>query len=168
MIMAHRRHKQRRTTKRRIKKSVRAAARTQKTHIGGSRYEYVLNPDFEFFSELKAIMLKASSSEKEQLTRTISKLGRIKLAVISGVFLDSQNANVELNNAMADLLIVGEDISKKKLSAFLKQLEADVGSEIRFGIMDKEEFDYRYTMFDRFVRMLLEGPHEKIINRIGI
>lgn len=156
MTMSYKKHKQKRTM------------HPQKHLIGRQRYEYALNPDFEFFSELKSIMLKASSSEKERLTRQISKLGRIKLAVISGIFLDSPNANVELNNAMADLLIVGDDINKKKLSAFLKQLEAEVGSEIRFGIMDKEEFDYRYTMFDRFVRMLLEGPHEKIINRIGI
>jgi hypothetical protein len=34
--------------------------------------------------------------------------------------------------------------------------------------MEKEEFIYRHGMFDRFVRVLLEGPHEKIINKLGI
>ncbi len=132
------------------------------------RDQYVLNPDFEFFHELKALLLKASSSEKERLIRQVSKLGRIRLAVISGIFLDTPESNIETSNTMADLLIVGEDISKKRLSSFLKQLEAETGSEVRFSIMDKEEFDYRYAMFDRFVRVLLEGPHDKIINRLGI
>ncbi len=129
---------------------------------------YVLDPDFEFFDELKALVLKASSSEKERLIRQISKLGRIKLAVIAGVFLDAPSEGADAADSSADLLIVGDDISKKKLGAFLKQLEAEVGSEVRFGVMDKDEFDYRYSMFDRFIRMLLEGRHEKIINRLGI
>ena len=51
---------------------------------------------------------------------------------------------------------------------FLRSLEAEVGREIRLSIMDKEEFEYRYGMFDRFVRVMLEGPHEKIINKLGL
>ena len=34
--------------------------------------------------------------------------------------------------------------------------------------MEKDEFEYRYGMFDRFVRVLLEGPHEKLINKLGL
>ena len=96
----------------------------------------------------------------------ILKLGRIKLAVISGVFLNNNgNSN---DNSVADLFIVGDEINKDKLRTFLKALEAEVGKEIKLGIMDKEEFDYRHGMFDRFVRVLLESPHEKIINKLGL
>ena len=63
---------------------------------------------------------------------------------------------------------MGDDINKEKLRTFLKALEVEVGREIKLSIMDKEEFDYRFGMFDRFVRVLLEGPHEKIINKIGL
>jgi len=55
-----------------------------------------------------------------------------------------------------------------KLRTFLRSLEAEIGREIKFSLMDREEFDYRFGMFDRFIRVLLEGPHEKIINKIGI
>jgi len=72
------------------------------------------------------------------------------------------------DNSVADLFIVGEDIHKEKLRKFLRALEAEVGREVKLSIMDKEEFDYRYGMFDRFVRVLLEGPHEKIINKLGL
>ena len=34
--------------------------------------------------------------------------------------------------------------------------------------MDKEEFKYRFSMFDRFVRVLLEGPHENLIDKLGV
>ena len=128
---------------------------------------YELNSDFEFFPELKSLILKASPAEKDKLAIKIQKLGRIKLAVIAGAFLNN-DPSVNADNSVADLFIVGDDINKNKLRLFLRYVEAEVGKEIKFGIMDKEEFEYRYGMFDRFVRVLLEGPHEKIINKLGL
>lgn len=134
--------------------------------IKTAKVKYSLNPGFEFFEELKILILKASPAEKNKMVTKILKLGRIKLALVSGVFLNSsENGN---GNSVADLFIVGDEINKDKLRIFLKALETEVGKEIRLSIMDKEEFDYRYGMFDRFVRVLLEGPHEKIINKIGL
>lgn len=132
----------------------------------GTQIRYSLNPNFEFFTELKTLILKACPAEKNKMIAKILKLGRIKLAVISGVFLNNNgNGN---DNSVADLFIVGDEISKEKLRSFLRALEAEVGREIRLSIMDKEEFDYRHSMFDRFVRVLLESPHEKIINKLGL
>ena len=130
-----------------------------------TQQHYSLNPQFEFFQELRALILKASPAEKDKMVDRISKLGRIKLAVVSGIFLGNEAQGYA---SVADLFIVGDDIDRKKVGNFLRALEAEVGKEIRFGIMEKEEFDYRYDMFDRFVRVLLEGPHEKIINKIGL
>ena len=47
-------------------------------------------------------------------------------------------------------------------------MESEVGTEIRFGTMERDEFKYRYEMFDRFLRVLLEGPHRKIINKLDV
>ena len=136
----------------------------QKT--SGVRVRYVLNSNFEFFSELKNLIMKSSPAEKNKMIKKISSLGRIKLAVTSGVFLNNESTNYD--NSVADLFIVGDEINKDKLRIFLRALEAEVGREIKLSIMDKEEFDYRYGMFDRFVRVLLEGPHDKIINKLGL
>lgn len=134
--------------------------------INGGGVKYILNSNFEFFEELKSLIMKSSPAEKNKMVRKINSLGRIKLAVISGVFLNSEKENFD--NSIADLFIVGDDISKERLRKFLRALEAEVGREVKLSIMDKEEFDYRYGMFDRFVRVLLEGPHEKIINKLGL
>ncbi|HEY4474355.1 MAG TPA: hypothetical protein VJC06_00300 [Candidatus Paceibacterota bacterium] len=131
-----------------------------------AKVKFFLNSGFEFFEELKALILKASPAEKNKMVAKILKLGRIKLALVSGVFLNSNGKAEE--NSIADLFIVGDDINKEKLRTFLKALEVEVGREVKLSIMDKEEFDYRFGMFDRFVRVLLEGPHEKIINKLGI
>ena len=127
---------------------------------------YTLNSSFEFFSELKSLILKSSPAEKDQMVRRILGLGRVKLAVVSGIFLNS--ADMAGFNSVTDLFIVGDDIEKRKLVSFLRSLEAEVGKEIKFSLMDKDEFEYRYGMFDRFVRVMLEGPHEKIINKLGL
>ncbi len=125
---------------------------------------YTVNPGFEFINELRDLILKASPSEKLNLLSQINKLGRIKLAVIGGIFLDKENTDP----LAVDIFLVGDEIDKRRLSLFLKAVEADVGKEIKFAIMEKEEFKYRLAMFDRFVRVLLEGPHEKLINKLGI
>src|SRR3989344_7906830 len=45
-----------------------------------TKTKYSLNPNFEFFVELKALILKASPAEKNRMIAKILKLGRIKLA----------------------------------------------------------------------------------------
>ncbi len=127
---------------------------------------FALNPNFEFYQELKDLIMKSSPAEKNKMVQRIYKLGRIKLALLSGIFLNERGPAFE--SSVIDLFIVGDDISKERLRTFLRALEAEVGREIRLSIMDKEEFEYRYGMFDRFVRVMLESPHEKIINKLGL
>ena len=125
---------------------------------------YALNPGFEFFSELRDLILKSSPTEKYKIVRQVNKLGRVKLAVLSGIFLNKESGDP----LGTDLLIVADDINRRRLYSLLKSLEANIGKELRFAVMDREEFQYRLAMFDRFVRTLLESPHEKLINKLGI
>lgn len=128
---------------------------------------YAVNPDFEFFKELRELILKSSPAEKSKMIKRITGLGRVKFAVASGILVNSKNPNENIESEV-DLFIVGDDVNKAKLNKFLRSLEAEVGKEIRFGVMEKDEFEYRYGMFDRFVRVLLENPHEKLINKLGL
>ncbi len=125
-----------------------------------------LVPEFDFFEELRDLVLKPSPAETGRLAKRINGLGRIKLAVVAGIFV-SQPGDTTYETP-ADLFIVGDDIDRGRLAKFLKSLEAETGTEIRFGVMDQDEFKYRYEMFDRFLRVLLEGPHRKIINKIEV
>lgn len=155
------------------KKSIRKNSKATRLHkkeskisssIAKSSVSYVLNTEFEFFEELRDLILKSSYTEKKEITQQVRRLGIIKLAVIAGIFLDKESKDP----MSADLLIVCEDVNMRRWKGFLKSLESDVGKEIKFAIMDKEEFVYRLSMFDRFVRVLLEGPHEVLIDKLGI
>lgn len=125
---------------------------------------YMLNNSFEFLFELRDLILKSSPAEKNSMIGKINKLGRIKLAIMAGIFMNKENPDPTI----ADLLIVGDDIDNRKVRVFLKSLEAEVGKEIKFTVMEKDEFQYRLSMFDRFIRVLLESPHDKLINKLGL
>lgn len=122
---------------------------------------YFVNPRFEFYNELKTLVLKSSPTSKEKILKRLRGVGRIKLVILSGVFINVENSRL-------DLLVVGDNLKKKRLDGFLKDLEADVGKEIDYVVLSTEDFKYRYDMFDRFLRDVLEKPHEKLINKLRI
>lgn len=131
---------------------------SRKKGIKGGIY-FSANTQFDFFNELNNLILKSSPTSKEKMLRKIMKLGRIKMALISGVFLNTDNSRV-------DLFLVGDDINERKLRKFLSDMEAEVGREIVYAALTSKEFDYRFHMFDRFVRDILEKPHEKMVNKV--
>lgn len=132
---------------------------------GGTRKEqklvYCINSDFDFFSELKNLILKSTISSKEELINNVKKIGNIKILTLAGIFIGDEGAK-------ADMLIVGDKINSRKLNTFLKDLEAEVGKELNCSAMSTREFNYRYDMYDRFVRDLLSGKSEIIINRLNL
>jgi len=122
---------------------------------------YYLNPAFDFVQELRNLVLKSTISSKDDLVNSVRKLGNIKLLVLAGLFTGDEGAK-------ADLLIVGDKINHRKLNNFLKDLEAEVGKELNCAIMTNKEFNYRYDMYDRFVRDLITGKSEILIKKVNL
>ncbi len=139
----------------------RGSSRKQTSQKGARETVYTVNKVFPFFSELQALVLKASPPEAPQIKRDLRKIGKIKLALMSGIFLGVDEARV-------DLLVVGENIKLARLFEFIKQKETELGRELRYVILSPDEFAYRYDMFDRFLKDILETPHQKIINTIRV
>ena len=67
-----------------------------------------------------------------------------------------------------DLLVVGNNLKQTQLDNIIKTIESEIGKEIRYAVFETQEFNYRYSMFDKLVRELLESPHEKIINKLNL
>ncbi len=128
-----------------------------------TRTERVYGVDLKFplLRELQDLVTKASVAPHDKLLRQIKGIGKIKLAVISGVFTQSENSRT-------DLLIVGDGIQKRKLDRFLADAESELGKPIQHTVMETDEFQYRMDMYDRFLRDILEYSHEKIINRFNL
>lgn len=122
---------------------------------------FKVNQGFEFYDELKELVAKASPASKEKMLSRLKGLGKVKLALLAGIFINSDTSR-------ADILIVGDNIKPAKFNSFIKNLEAEVGKEINHALMTTKEFYYRHDMYDRFIRDLLDFKHEKLINKLKI
>ncbi|MDP2638922.1 MAG: hypothetical protein Q8P06_02020 [Candidatus Azambacteria bacterium] len=120
-----------------------------------------VNPAFSFYNELKELVIKADPASKKKMFQNLKKLGIVKLALLSGVFTNTENSQ-------ADLLIVGDHIKQAKFNIFIKNLEAEIGKEINYALLTTKEFYYRHDMYDRFIHDLLDFKHEKLINKLKI
>lgn len=122
---------------------------------------YGINSRYPLLRELQDLVTKSSVAPHDKLLRQIRGIGKIKLAIISGVFTQAENSRT-------DLLIVGDGIFKRKLDRFLADAESELGKPVQHTVMETDEFLYRMDMYDRFLRDILEYPHEKIINKFNL
>jgi hypothetical protein len=120
-----------------------------------------LNPLFPFLQALKNIVITAAPIDKEKLIKKLNSIGRMKLIILSGFFIQSEDSRV-------DLLLAGESIRRRALERLLKRIEAETGKELTYAVFNTNEFLYRLGMYDRFVRDVLDYPHEKILNKLNI
>jgi hypothetical protein len=121
----------------------------------------VLNELFPFLHPLKSLVVDSAPIDKEKVARSLKGTGRIKLIILSGVFTQSENSKV-------DLLLVGDAVRRSALERALKRIESELGREIVYGLFSTKEFMYRMGMYDKFVRDILDYPHEKIWNKLDI
>src|SRR3989344_1702905 len=129
--------KKRRVVRAAKRKSARARVpRSRKVNSSPVLPRYMLNWEFEFIQELRDLVLKSSPSDKKEMFSRLQKLGKIKLAVTTGIFLNKENNE----NIPTDLFIVADDLDRRKFGSFIKFLEAETGGEVRFVIMEKDEF----------------------------
>lgn len=120
---------------------------------------YKLNTNFPHNQALKELLFDFQSLDKKELVARFKLIGRIKLFVLSGVFIGDTKSRV-------DILIVGEGIKRQKAEKVLESLSAELGREVVYSIMDVEEYEYRYKMYDKFLRDIIDMPHEKVIDKM--
>jgi hypothetical protein len=121
---------------------------------------YALNQEFVFYPELKNLIAKDNLFPQSKSLDKIKDLGNVKLAVISGAFIN-------YHKSKADMILVIDEVNRAKLKNLMSNLEAEIGKEVDFVLMNNEEFKYRLNMLDKFILEFLEGPHEEVINKVS-
>lgn len=125
---------------------------------GGPSYR--LNQDFEHNAALYSLVFDFENINKKIVLDKLKKIGRIKLFYFTGIFLNDIDAEV-------DVLIVADNIKVKEKNKALSELNSSFASKIRILIMDVEEYKYRYKMFDRFLRLVLDGKKIVVIDKFA-
>lgn len=122
---------------------------------------WTLDSKFPYIEALKAFVSNINPFKHKDIVDRISKAGKIQLLIISGIFIKDPDSRV-------DLFIVGDNLRQGQLDNIIKTIESEIGKEIRYAVFETQEFNYRYTMFDKLIRDILDYPHEKIINKLNL
>lgn len=122
---------------------------------------YQLDQKFPYLQALKNLLIMVSLHANDGLVKRFSSVGRIKLFIASGVFIQEWDTRV-------DLLIVGDDINLGRLDQVMKSIEAEVGKEIIYSAFETSDFEYRYGMHDRLIRDIMDLPHTVLVDKLGI
>ena len=113
-------------------------------------------PSFKYAVEFENLLINTDTLDKEMIVSIFKKVGRVKLLVLSGVFIKDKTSRV-------DLLIVGDRMKKSKIEECVRKLEAEIGAEIVYATFETKEFVYRVNMYDKLVRDILDFPHEVVL-----
>lgn len=120
---------------------------------------FLLNRSFPFFQELKDLVLSPSPISKPELVRALKRLGRIKLLLLSGVFIRKEDQRV-------DLFVVADGVRPYLFERLMRYVEAEIGKELKYALMTSQDFTYRFNLSDRFIREIFDAPHEILINKL--
>jgi hypothetical protein len=122
---------------------------------------YIMNPNFSYLLPLQNFLINLEPLQPKELIKKITKLGSIKLVIVAGVFIQDPESRV-------DVFIVGDGIKKSNLENLMSSLEAEIGKELKYAQFTTEDFKYRLSMFDKLTRDILDYPHKKILNKLGL
>ncbi len=122
---------------------------------------WTLDPKFPYIEAIESFLSNINPFKHKDIIDKISRAGKIQLLIISGIFIKDPDSRV-------DLLVVGDGLKQNQLDNIIKTIESEIGKEIRYAVFETSEFSYRHSMFDKLIRDILDYPHEKIINKLGL
>jgi len=111
------------------------------------------NTKFVLYPELKSIIQKSQFLLNKKLALSLKKVGKLNYLALSGYFVGDKDAPI-------DILIVGK-FKKGAVERIIKNFEKNFQREINYTLLDKDEFNYRRSVADRFLYAILDG--EKIV-----
>lgn len=122
---------------------------------------WTLDESFLYIEPLQEFFIQTATLHEKDVLGKLRKAGKLKLVIVAGVFIR------EFDNRI-DMLIVGDSINNKKLESAVKDIEAEVGMELKYSFFSTNDFKYRLEMRDRLVRDILDYPHKTLVDRISV
>lgn len=122
---------------------------------------FMLDVSYSYLPAIENFLIDATPITEKEIIKKISRAGNIKLILISGVFLHDRDSRV-------DMLVVGDHLKTAKLLSIMSSIEALLGKELRYAAFETADFQYRLSVYDKLIRDILDYPHEKILNKLGL
>ena len=118
-----------------------------------------LNQDFFYLEHLRSMFNADFLASHDELAERFKNCGKIKLVVLSGLFMPD-------GGTRADLLIVGDDLRRSAIESIIATIESELGRELIYAVLDTRDYHYRFQTSDRFVRDVMDYPHRRLIDKL--
>jgi hypothetical protein len=128
------------------------------TEVREGKKFYIANPKFPLLEELSQLFKKAGARPSDTLFEGLKKVGRLRLVVLTGFF-------TQVREVDTDILIVGT-VRRRALEEFIGHVEREINRAINYTVMTENEFLYRRSMQDAFIRQIFEHEHVELINTL--
>ena len=122
---------------------------------------WTINEKFPYLVEFQRLLLQTSLITPQSIIKKLSKIGKLKLVVLSGLFKEQTESRL-------DILIVADNAKKASTDSIMSNIEAEVGKEIRFAVLNSTDLKYRLGVGDRLVRDVLDYPHEVVLDKLNL
>lgn len=122
---------------------------------------FELDESFSYLPELRNLLVHSVLFKDSDIVKKLGRAGVLKFVAIAGIFIQNQESRV-------DLFVVGDRLKEKVILNVVKLLEAEIGKELRYAILETDDFKYRLGVFDKLVRDVLDYPHRTILDRVGV
>ena len=122
---------------------------------------WILNPGFEYLLSMQNLLINTRPLRKEEILKRLSGVGKLKLVIIAGVFIQNPDSRV-------DILVVGDNLKHASIIRIIKKMEAEIGKELVFASFETPDFQYRLGMYDKLIRDILDYPHQKLLDKLGL
>jgi len=116
-----------------------------------------LNNSFKYLPPIQDLLINPSILLEDDLSNRFKAIGKIKLLIVSGVFIGEEKSR-------ADILLVCDKLNKTILNKVIKGLEVEIGKELDYVVFNSTEFKYRLDMYDKLVCDVIDLPHKKLID----
>ncbi len=131
-----------------------------KTKRPDKKKYYKANEQFTFFPEMRSIMKKSAILSNKSFVHDLSGRGRVDIILLTGRFIDREDIP-------SDILVVG-DLTSEDLQVAVAAFEAEIGREINYTYMPRDEFYYRREVSDRFLESLLVADRVVLSNNTDL
>lgn len=122
---------------------------------------FILDTSYPYLPAIENFLIDVAPITEKDIVKRFSKVGNIKMVLISGVFLHDRDSRI-------DILIVGDHLRQSKLASVISTIEAELGKELRYTAFETTDFQYRLSIYDKLVRDILDSKHHKILNKLGL
>lgn len=120
---------------------------------------WTLDRLFPYLLPLKNLVINTTLIDHRDMIRRLARGGSLKLVIAAGVFIQEDDSRL-------DLLVVGDHLRKTVIGRAVKVMESEIGKELRYVILETQEFKYRASICDKLIRDVMDYPHQKLLDKL--